>query len=126
MGVTVREHPKGSGVFYVFITQNGLRKSKKVGTEKAAKKLKEELERKIALKEFSLSSKKEPTFQELSTVWVETIVENVNRATTYKRYSQVLRDYVNPQLGAEQITKITRGQIKTLLLGLKGSNGMWT
>ncbi|MCF8036809.1 MAG: hypothetical protein K9K62_08050, partial [Desulfobacteraceae bacterium] len=39
--------------------------------------------------------------------------------STYQRYSQVLRDYVNPQLGAEPITKITRGQIKTLLLGLK-------
>lgn len=119
MGVKVRENPKGSGVFYVFIAQNGKRKSKKVGTEKKAKKVKEELESQIALNEFSLTSKKEPTFQELSTEWVETIVENVNRATTYQRYKQVLKDHANPHLGADPITKITRGQIKTLLLGLK-------
>ena len=36
MGVKVREKPKGSGVYWVFINHNGKRKSKKIGTDKKA------------------------------------------------------------------------------------------
>ncbi len=42
MGVKVREKITGSGVWWVFVNHNGMRKSKKVGTEKLANKTKKE------------------------------------------------------------------------------------
>lgn len=36
MGVKVREKPKGSGVWWIFINHHGRRKSKKVGSKKNA------------------------------------------------------------------------------------------
>ena len=33
MGVIVREKPKDSGVYWVFINHNGKRKAKKIGTD---------------------------------------------------------------------------------------------
>jgi len=38
MGVKVKEKVEGSGVYWVFINHNGRRASKRVGTEKAAKR----------------------------------------------------------------------------------------
>jgi integrase len=34
MGVKVRERPKGSGIYWVFIDHQGKRKSKKIGKDK--------------------------------------------------------------------------------------------
>ncbi len=36
MGVRIREKPKGSGVWWVFINHHDKRKSKRIGTEWAA------------------------------------------------------------------------------------------
>jgi hypothetical protein len=48
MGVRVREKPKGSGIYWIFINHKGRRKSKKIGDEKTAnevaKKIKSEVE----------------------------------------------------------------------------------
>ena len=39
MGVKVREKITGSGVWWVFVNHKGMRKSKKVGTEKLANEI---------------------------------------------------------------------------------------
>ena len=39
MGVKVRERPKDSGIWYVFVDHRGLRKAKKCGSEKLANKV---------------------------------------------------------------------------------------
>jgi integrase len=41
MGVTIREKIKGSGEWWVFINHKGRRKSKQVGSKKAAEKVQE-------------------------------------------------------------------------------------
>jgi integrase len=41
MGVKVREKPKGSGVWWVFITHSTIRKSKRIGDKKTAEKVAE-------------------------------------------------------------------------------------
>jgi len=47
MGVTVREKPKGSGVWWVFISQAGQRRSKRVGVGTRGRKLAEDVAVKI-------------------------------------------------------------------------------
>ena len=53
MGVKVREKPKGSGVYWIFINHGGTRKSKKIGKDrKLANLLAKKLEAKMTLKDF--------------------------------------------------------------------------
>ena len=49
MGVKVRERPAGSGVYWVFVDHERKRKAKRVGTEKAALKAKEQIEARLTL-----------------------------------------------------------------------------
>jgi integrase len=35
MGVKVKQHPKGSGIWYLFINHHGIRICKKIGKKKA-------------------------------------------------------------------------------------------
>ena len=48
MAVIVREKKKGSGEYWVFINHNGKRRSKKVGSKKAANAVKREVEARLA------------------------------------------------------------------------------
>ena len=41
MGVKIKERPKDSGIFWLYIDHKGKRKAKKVGSEKAAIEAKE-------------------------------------------------------------------------------------
>ncbi len=61
MGVKIREKEKGSCVWWVFISQNGKRTSKRVGTKKVAKELQTELESRIAKQDFEIETEKAPT-----------------------------------------------------------------
>ena len=48
MGVKVREKPKGSGIYWIFINHQGRRKSKKIGMdEKLANKVAEKIKAKL-------------------------------------------------------------------------------
>jgi integrase len=58
MGVKVREKVKDSGVFWVFINRNGKRSSRQVGTKKAADKVKEHIEARLKLGQWSPQEEK--------------------------------------------------------------------
>ena len=66
MGVTVRQKIKGKGKsWWVFISHNGKRTSRKVGTKDAAKEVAKQIEAKLQLGEFGFEQEKPvPTFQE--------------------------------------------------------------
>jgi integrase len=67
MGVRVREKPRGSGVYWVFINHQGRRKSKQVGDKKLAEKVAKGIEAKLVLGQFDLDPNgkpKVPTFSE--------------------------------------------------------------
>jgi integrase len=51
MAVRVREKVAGSGVFWVFVNHEGIRKAKKVGSEKTALEVAEVIKARIALGE---------------------------------------------------------------------------
>ena len=59
MGVRVRERPPNSGVFWVFIHGGGKRRSKKVGSEKAALEVAKRIEARLVLGEFDIMEKEE-------------------------------------------------------------------
>ena len=56
MGVKVRERPKGSGVYWVFIDHQGKRKAKKVGTKRDADALAGHNTAELCKESFKLSS----------------------------------------------------------------------
>jgi len=118
-GVTVREVKRGSGVWHVFITVNGNRKSKKIGEKRLALEVAAKLRAKLLLGELHLDDRKKIfTFQEYSLLWIENYIKPTRKPGTYSRYEEILRLYVNPDLGKKQIDRITRGDIKGFLLGL--------
>ena len=59
MGVKVREKVKQSGVWWVFISHNGRRTSRKVGSEKAALEVARKIQAKLTLEE-ALPERKPP------------------------------------------------------------------
>ena len=58
MAVLVREKVKGSGVFWVFINHNNKRRSKKVGSKKAANVVKREVEARLAKDDMGMLKEK--------------------------------------------------------------------
>ena len=65
MGVKVRQKVKGKGQpWWVFVSHNGQRTSRKVGSKKAAQDVASKIEAKLQLGEFGFEEKKPvPTFK---------------------------------------------------------------
>ena len=71
MSVKVRERPKGSGVWWLYISHRGQRKTKKVGSFKAAKEVALKIEAKLAANTFKLDPPPGafPTMQQYAKKW---------------------------------------------------------
>ncbi len=115
MGVKVREKPKGSGEWWVFINHNGVRKSKKIGKDKStAHRVAKQLEARLTLKQFDMDgfNKKVPTLKQYAEQWFKLPHKlNVN---TYRMYKRNLEKHVFPTLGDRQIDQIKRRDFKAL------------
>ncbi len=73
MGVTVREKPKGSGVWWVFINEKGQRQAKRIGSKTAATKVQKEIEVELARNAFHIGRKDIPTFRKYAEDWLENV-----------------------------------------------------
>jgi len=121
-GVSVREKPKGSGVWWIFIRHQGQRKSKKIGKDKrtaieAAKKI----EAKIILNDLNLddsASESAPLFKDYAMLWHEKYIKTLRRQSTYERYGEILKKYINPVIGDMPINEIKRNNIRMMLINL--------
>jgi integrase len=122
MGVKVRERPKGSGVWWVFIDHKGKRKAKKIGNdEEAARQIAEKINAKLILGEFGiLKAEKRQTlcFKDYANIWLESYIKALRRPSTYERYQGVLQQHVYPAIGTIPIDEIKRGDVRKLLLKL--------
>lgn len=116
--VTVRESVKGSGVWHIFISVNGNRKSKKIGAKRLAEEVAGKVRAKLLLGELELESQKVFTLHEYSHLWLENYIKPVRRPSTIERYEGILEKYVLPELGRKPIDKINRANIKSFLLQL--------
>lgn len=124
MGVTVREKPRGSGEYWVFINHRGKRKAKKVGRDrKQALDVAKKIEAKLTLNDLDILTEKPqaPLFKDYADNWLETYVKALRRITTYERYRDILERHVYPALGKLRIDEIKRSEIRDLLLRLHAS-----
>ena len=72
MGVKVREKPKDSGTYWIFITHRGKRKSKKIGDKRLANEISKKIEAKLVLGDLSIINKNElaiPTLKQYIHGW---------------------------------------------------------
>ena len=121
MGVTVRERPENSGVYWVFINHKGKRKAKKVGRDrKQALDVAKKIDAKLTLNGLDIFTDKPqaPLFNEYADNWLETFVKTQRRLGTYERYRDILTKYIYPVLGNMRITEIKKSDAKNLLLSI--------
>jgi len=119
MGVKVREKPKGSGEWWIFINHRGKRKSKKIGSRKLAMQVAEKVSAKLTLDQFDMGDpedQKAPTFKDYSSVWLEDYIGPLRKLATYERYRDVLKRFVYPTLSNRPVDKISRADVRDLLL----------
>ena len=117
MGVTVRQKTKGKGKpWWVFISHNGKRMSRKIGDKKAAEAVASKIRVRLQAGEFGFDKEKPvPTFKEYADSWIQTTVPATCKASTVKDYQDLLRIHVLPEFGQARIDYITRGKIKDFL-----------
>ena len=123
MGVKIRERPKGSGVFWVFIDYQGERKAKKVGkNRKLAMDIAKKIEAKLTLGDMGLLEKEKTLktdFETYATNWLEDYIKPLRRDSTYERYGDLLKRHVFPEIGKRPIDEIKRAELRNLFLRKK-------
>jgi len=115
MAVTVREKPKGSGSWWIFINHQGKRKSKKIGRDKKlALEVAEKIKAKLVLNELSIEkiNSKCPTFKEYAEMWLS--LPHERKESTQTNYKRYLRGYVYSHIGDMRLDKIGRKDFKLL------------
>jgi integrase len=114
VGVKVREKPKGSGRWYVFIDYQGKRKAKYVGTEKAASQAAEKIQARLVLGEFAIEPKRVVTFKEYREQWLKTYAEAHCKYSTFKSYKTVFEIHLNI-FDARPLNEISRQDVAALI-----------
>ncbi|MDA2916071.1 site-specific integrase [Nitrospinae bacterium AH_259_B05_G02_I21] len=130
--MTVRQKPPGSGVWWVFISHQGRRKSKKVGSEDAARRLAEKVRERIALNlpPLERESAISPSFSEAARAWLadqERLVAQGKRSvTTLERgYRPIVERNLIPAFGGMTMESIERPEVVAYVerLAAKGMDG---
>jgi len=119
MGVIVRQKTKGRGQpWWVFVSHNGKRTSRKIGDRQATEKVASEIRAKLQLGKFGFEEKKPvPTFKEYADSWIKTNVPATCKQSTLRDYQDILRIHVLPVFGNLRLTDINKGMVKDFLLG---------
>jgi integrase len=119
MGVIVRQKTKGKGKpWWVFVSYDGRRTSKKVGDKRAAEKVASEIRAKLKLGQFNLDQKKErqiPLFKHCAQAWIEVTIPATCKESTTSDYQAILDNHINPFFEDLKVNEITEGKIKELL-----------
>ncbi len=121
MAVKVRERPKGSGEWWVFIDHQGKRKAKKIGRDKRfAQEVAKKIEARLTLGDVGITDErqKSPLFKDYAELWLNGYIKGMRRNSTFVRYKDILTRYVYPALGNKPVDEIKRGEIRDLLLKL--------
>jgi integrase len=118
MGVTVRERPEGSGVWWVFINHAGRRKAKKIGKEKTALDVAEKIKARLVLGDVGVMKKDAvcPTFTEYAERWLA--MPHDWKESTREGYSINLRLHILPVFGKERLDQIGRKELRAFFDGL--------
>lgn len=117
MGVQIREKPKGSGAWWIFINHQGKRKSKKIGAEDLARTVAKKIDARLTLGDLGLDSfnRKSHTFGEYAEKWLA-FVQLKRRESTFERYQGILKKHVLPVFKDMNLEEITKGDIRNFLV----------
>jgi integrase len=118
MGVIVRQKTKGKGKpWWIFISQNGKRTSKKIGDKSAAEKVASTIRAKLKLGEFNFELEKPvPTFKEYAESFLNGFSKNSHKPSTHESYKSALENHIYPAFGSKSIDKIGKKDIKDFLI----------
>jgi hypothetical protein len=130
MGVKVRQKKKGRGnPYWVFITHNKKRTSRRIGDKAAAETVASKIRAKLQLDQFEFEPQppepepKKPLFKAVATGWIETTVPATCKESTTDDYTGILENHVLPFFEDMQIDEINNGTIKNFLFS-KVSEGL--
>ena len=118
MGVTIRQKPQNSGIWWVFINHQGKRRSKKIGRDKrTALEVAKKIEAKLTLGDFGLDdeSGQDIQFSDYAMQWLEGYVANALKYSTYQGYKAYLNHHLLPSFGKHSLKSITREKVKRFL-----------
>jgi len=126
MGVRVRQKVKGKGKpWWVFVSHNNQRTSKKVGDKKAAEEVASTIRAKLQLGEFGFEDERPvPTFKEHAKMWLA--LPHDWKESTKESYQLNLGLHILPVFGNRRVDEIKRKDLKAffdkLLSGGMASN----
>lgn len=131
MAVKIRERPKDSGIYWIFIDHKGKRKAKKVGKDRrlageAAKKI----EAKLLLGQLDLDKKEGtyiPTLREYvlgwtdrdgrgHIGWLDKYARLALKLSTWSVYENLLKVHILPQLGNHSLDQISSRDIADMIV----------
>lgn len=120
MGVIVRQKIKGKGQpWWVFVSHNGKRTSKKIGDKKAADNVASGIRAKLKLGDMGFLEEKKrstPLFKNFAQGFMETYSTMNHKLSTRNSYQSALDLHINPYFGDKPIETITRKDIKNFIL----------
>jgi integrase len=119
MGVVVRQKVRGKGEsWWVFVSHDGKRTSRRVGPRKAAEAVAREISAQLQLGKFDFQPKQAaPNFKAFAKTWFKTTVKATCKPSTASDYKGILKNHLYPAFKNTPITELNRGKIKEFLLG---------
>jgi len=120
MGVRVREKIHGSGVWWLFITHDKKRVSRKVGSERAANDAANKIRARLTLGKAAFPSKAKLPTPRLKDYWkrFEQNYRGTLKPSTWISYESSMRIHILPELGNHRLDEITKPMMKTLVAKL--------
>lgn len=120
MAVKVRERPEKSGIWWIFIDHQGVRKAKKIGKDKKlAKEAAKRIEAKLILGDMGIMEEKLPKLKTYGQSWVESPLHEWAPGTR-DNYQSCFKHHVKPMLGKKRLNQIGRVEVKEFIGKLKG------
>jgi integrase len=115
MGAKIREKPKGSGVWWVFISHNGRRKSKRIGKDKRlAREVAKKVEARLIRGDLSIDDAR--TFKQYSKTWIDIVVPATCKEQTAEDYKALLKNHVLTEFGDIRVNEINKLMLKSFLM----------
>jgi integrase len=117
MGVRINERPKGSGIWWIFISHHGKRKAKKIGKDKRlAREVAKKFEARLVLGELELSrDKSRLLFNDYARTWLDGYAATTLKYSTFRGYQKILKKHLLPYFGDKTLPTITRADCKQIL-----------
>lgn len=124
MGVKVREKPRGSGIYFVFMNYKGRRKSKKIGKNKRmALEIAKKIEARLILGEVDvMESNDVPLFGNYVKSYYNSYSKLKHKPSTRASYQSVLDVHILPKFKNKRLNEISRASIKAFLISKQSAD----